>query len=300
MIKVQAIVTAPPYADFLDEVTAHPLVAGLRLNTVMPLKEGPAEALERFSHLDTPLWIDLKGRQLRVVGAAMPPFTEVHISHHIEVDTPVDAFFNDGTEHAIVVAVDGNRLILQDGPRRMIGPGESINIIHPSLKIKSYLTPTDIAYLEAMKDAGQKRVMLSFVEGPEDVSKVRQIMPDAEVIQKIETQKGMDYIHKHQASYGRLMAARGDLYVEVPRPHLIICALRTIIQADPTAIVASRVFDSLAYHPVPNSADISDAAFLLSLGYRTFMLGDAVCLRRDSVIEALNLLEAVAEECEER
>lgn len=300
MAKVQAIVTAPPYADFLEEVAAHPIVSGLRLNTVMPVRDGPAEALRRIAHLDIPLWVDLKGRQLRVVGTAMPPFTEVHISHHIEVDTPVDAFFNDGTEHAIVVAVDGDRLILQDGPRRMIGPGESINIVHPSLKIKSYLTPTDIAYLEAMNDTGQNRVMLSYVEGPEDVSKVRQIMPDAEVIQKIETQKGLAYIQKHRAEFGRLMAARGDLYVEVPKPHLIICALREIIQADPTAIVASRVFDSLAYHPVPNSADISDAAFLLSLGYRTFMLGDAVCLQRDSVIAALNLLEAVSEECEER
>ena len=35
-------------------------------------------------------------------------------------------------------------------------------------------------------------------------------------------------------------------------------------------------------------------AFLLLLGYRTFLLGDAVCMQRDSVIEALNLLEAIA------
>jgi pyruvate kinase len=35
---------------------------------------------------------------------------------------------------------------------------------------------------------------------------------------------------------------------------------------------------------------------LLSLGYRTFLLGDAVCLREDTLLEALNLLEAVAGE----
>jgi pyruvate kinase len=70
--------------------------------------------------------------------------------------------------------------------------------------------------------------------------------------------------------------------------------MRDIIAADPQAIVASRIFESLARHPVPSSADIGDVAWLLSLGYRTFMLGDAVCLRRDSVLEALNLLEAVA------
>jgi pyruvate kinase len=37
-------------------------------------------------------------------------------------------------------------------------------------------------------------------------------------------------------------------------------------------------------------------AFLLEIGYRTFMLGDQVCLRRDSVIEALNLLEEMEKE----
>ena len=61
-------------------------------------------------------------------------------------------------------------------------------------------------------------------------------------------------------------------------------------------MVASRVFDSLALSPVPESADIGDVAFLLSLGYRTFLLGDVICLRRDTVLEALNLLEAVAGE----
>ena len=94
----------------------------------------------------------------------------------------------------------------------------------------------------------------------------------------------------------RLMAARGDLYVEVPRPHKIISALRDVIRADPDALVASRIMNSLAWQPVPDAADISDVAFLLSLGYKTLMLGDAVCLKRDSVLEALNVLQAISDE----
>jgi pyruvate kinase len=91
------------------------------------------------------------------------------------------------------------------------------------------------------------------------------------------------------------MAARGDLFVEVLRPHRIIDAVKTIVRADKEAIVASRIFDSLAWQAVPVSADIGDVAFLLEIGYRTFMLGDQVCLKRDSVLEALNLLKALAE-----
>ena len=46
-ITIGTIITAPPYADFLEEAVSHPLVTGLRLNTVMPVRDGPAEAIER-------------------------------------------------------------------------------------------------------------------------------------------------------------------------------------------------------------------------------------------------------------
>ena len=286
----------PPYAPFLSELAAHPLVGGLRLNTVMPLAETPGEVLARLIALGPPLWVDLKGRQLRVTVAAVPPFTEVRISHRIRVRTPADAFFDDGREHARVVAVDGDRLILEDGPRRVIGPGESVNIVHPSLEIEGTLTDTDRAWLEAMKAAGLRKVMLSYAEHPEDVEEVRALLPDAEMVLKIESRRGLAFAARHGARLGRLMAARGDLYIEVVEPHRIVGALRSLIQADPEAIVASRLFPSLARHPVPEAPDVTDAAFLMALGYRTFLLGDEVCLRRDSVMAALNLLAAVAGE----
>lgn len=295
-MRVQAIVTVPPYAPFLAEVAAHPLVSGLRLNTVMPLAEPKAAALARLAALGPPLWVDLKGRQLRVAEAAVPPFTAVRLSHRVRVHTPADAFFDDGRQHARVVAVDGDRLILEDGPRRVIGPGESVNIPHPSLQVEGILTETDRDYLAAMREAGLRRVMLSYVESPEDVAAVREILPEAEVLLKIETRRGLDFARTHGARLGRLVAARGDLFVEVVEPHRLIGAVKAVLAADPRAIAASRLFPSLSRHPVPEAPEIGDAAFLLALGYRTFLLGDEVCLRRDSVLAALSLLGAVAEE----
>jgi pyruvate kinase len=292
-MKISAIVTIPPYASYIGEVAAHPLVSGLRLNTVMPLRETYREVLERLMKFNQPLWVDLKGRQLRVTEPAIPPFTEVKLSHPIRVQTPVDVYFSDGTERVRVAAVDGRRLILEDGPRRMVGPGESINIMHPSLEIEGTLTETDHAYLSAMKALGLTKVMLSYVETQGDVDEIKKILPDAEVVLKIETQNGLAFARKEKSRHGRLMAARGDLYVEVLHPHKIVDAVRTIIHADPHAIVASRILDSLAWTPVPVSSDIGDVAFLLEIGYRNFMLGDQVCLKRDSVMEALNLLEAM-------
>lgn len=291
---VRALVTAPPYAPHLEEVARHPLVAGLRLNTVMPVKGGPREALARLKDLGAPLWVDLKGRQLRVVGGAVPPYTEVRLSHPIRLDCPADAYFSDGRERVRVAAAEGDRLLLEDGPRRLVGPGESVNIPSRSLEVLGTLTATDREYLEAMGELGLHRVMLSYAERPEDAQEVRGLLPGAEVLLKIESRRGLDFAARHGASHGRLMAARGDLYVELPRPHHLPAALRAVLAADPEAVAGSRLFDSLVHSPVPSSADLCDVAFLLELGYRTFLLGDALCLKREPLLEALNLLEALA------
>ncbi len=176
---IRAIVTVPPYADFLEEVAAHPIVVGFRLNTVMPVRGGPPAALNRLTKFEQPLWVDLKGRQLRVVGAALPPYTEVRLSHPVRVNTPVDAFFSDGQERVRVVDVDGDRLLLKDGPRRHVGPGESVNIVDASLRIDGTLTETDRAYLAAMQAANLNKIMLSYVEDPADIQEVLGLLPAA-------------------------------------------------------------------------------------------------------------------------
>jgi len=295
--RVGAIVTLPPYASFGEEVARHPLVTGFRLNTVMPLAgEARRDALARLSRLGPPLWVDLKGRQLRVVEAAVPPFTAVRVSHRIRVPTPCDIFFCDGKEAARLVAVDGDRLLLEEGPRRVVGPGESVNVVHPALEVEGSLTGGDRAWLAAMRELGLTKAMLSFVEREEDVAELEAGLPGVEPMLKIESRRGLAFAGRNGGSLGRLVAARGDLFVEVREPHRIIGALRDVIAVDPHAVVASRIFPALARTPVPVASEICDVAFLLALGYRTFLLGDEVCLRREPLLAALDLLAAVARE----
>jgi pyruvate kinase len=296
VVSARAIVTVPPYAPFTAEVAAHPCVCGLRLNTVMPLADPIETVLERLAGHDVPLWVDLKARQLRVVEPAVPPYTALRVSHRLRVSTPVDAWLSDGRERVRVEAVDGDRLVLGAGARRLVGPGESVNIIDPSLEIEGLLTELDREYLEAMGRLGLRRVMLSYVESPADLTEVRSVLPDAEILAKVETERGVRAARDGLLDGVSLVAARGDLYVEVLRPHRVVSAVAAIIAADPGAAVASRLLESLERHPVPSCADIGDLAWLLRLGYRTFVLGDRVCLERDTVLEALNLLEAVAAE----
>lgn len=293
---IRAIVTMPPYAPFFEEVIAHPMVAGVRLNTAMTVKDSLSELLEAWKKRagGKTIWIDLKTRQLRTTGYWVPPFTEIQITHPIEVNTPVEAIFGDGSHSATVVAVEGNRLFMLEGPRRVVGPGESLNIIDSSLKVKGFLTELDKGYLEAALEMGLRHFMVSFVEIPEDLDTLRKYSDSLELVAKIESQKGILFAKNQWEGKGRLMAARGDLYVEIPRPHQLIEVLEDIIRKDPDAIAASRIFPSLTQSLEPSAGDIMDVDNLLKMGYKTLMLGDDICLRRDSVISALNLLAALA------
>lgn len=296
---ISAIVTIPPYAVFIKEVAKHPLVSGLRLNTVMPIKESLDDLLDRLAGVSgkygKDLWIDLKCRQLRVKSYGVPPFTEIELTHNIKVDTPTLAYFHNGEEVAKVLEIDKNRLIMENGPKRVVGPGESVNIPDSSLEIDGFFTPTDLKYIEAGTKGKVHSYMLSFVEGKKDIDELLKYDAKARIIAKIESTKGMDYVNNEWKDEARLMAARGDLFVEVGKPHKIIKAMEDIISKDNYAIAASRIFPSLAESLSPSCSDIGDADNLLRMGYKTFMFGDDICMQRESIISGLNLLSIMAE-----
>lgn len=335
---MKAIVTIPPYAPYVEDIAKHPLVEGLRLNTVMPIKESLEELLESLKQKahGKDIWIDLKCRQLRIkrgvfydaptkptvleVGGkkvvldpqkpkaygnlSTPPWSIIELDHEIELDTtnPVRCYFNDGYSSAYIAKVNKNKLIMLDGPQKVVGGGESVNILDPSLKIKGYLTENDKKYIEAAKKVGIHNYMLSFVEKTQDIEDLLALDPDANIAAKIESQKGLAWMANHYQPKKklRLMAARGDLYVEVDRPHNILRATRSIIRADKNAIAASRICTSLRNSSMPDCHDITDIGYQLEIGYKHFMVGDDVCFNRSSVMATLNLMYEISKEYQPR
>ncbi len=303
--QIKAIVTMPPYAEHLNEVLEHDKVSGIRLNTVMPIKGKLEDTLKKINdstkEKGKDLWIDLKCRQLRIKNFGVPPFTEVELSHEIEVYTPCKAYFSERGEEATVLEVEGNKLIMKEGPRRVVGPGESVTITHPTLKIKGYLTEGDKKYIDNCNKLGINKFMLSFVEQKEDIEELLKYSPNAEIISKIESKKGLDFVKDFSKnSKNRLMAARGDLYMQLHWPHKIIDVLENILYKDESAIVASRILDSLSNNSEPTCEDIGDLDNLLRMGYKTVMFGDYVCLDRRSIISALNIFSVMSERYERK
>ena len=172
-----------------------------------------------------------------------------------------------------------------------------------------------------------KKYFLSYVESQRDVDEFLELVgPDCEVQLKIENKKGLRFVsHEFKKRPNLiLVAARGDLYIEIDKPHLITEAVELIIEKDPEACVGSRILlsicalpdheikrvirlikservdknnaqkilDSLSVPQVPSCADFSELAYLYKIGYRKMLLCDELCLREDLLATAINAFES--------
>lgn len=291
---VSLIATLPPYVDHRAQIIGHPLVSELRFNTVSPAAETPREMLARLQAecAGKRLWIDLKARQLRIAKFAYLPHAFVELNHRITVNLPTEVLFKDGGA-LVTRIVDGNKLILNDRPGRVVGEGEPVNILDPSLRIEGFLTERDRAYVAAARELGLHDYLLSFTEQSEDFDEIIDLDPEANVIAKIESRRGLDFARRLKFAGGRhhLMAARDDLFINMgPNKRDFLPALRAIVRADPGAVVASRLLTSLEERSEVSCQDLSDLELMRRLGYRRFMLSDGLCFREAAFQAALTVL----------
>jgi len=279
------IATLPLLPRYRYDISRHPLVDELRYNTVMPLDVDIPTAVRQLAQVagDRPLWLDLKTRQLRITKFAYLPYDYVELSHAISVELPARIHFKDCVA-VIESIVEGNKLILAERPMRTVGAGEPVNILEPGLEIQGFLTTRDREFIEAAKNEGIHRYMLSFVEKKEDIEEVLSLDPQAMIVAKIESRKGLEFVEGHGPfdSPVTLMAARDDLYINMGESKVdILHALELIRARDAGAIAASRLLTSLFENPVVSLGDISDLHMLTMMGYSSFMLSDEICRIRD-------------------
>jgi pyruvate kinase len=183
----------------VERIINHPLIGGVRYNVGTRSSYSPKETLEtiyaRTEKAGKKFWVDLKGRQLRIVRWADPTYGDIVLNHDIEVDLPARIFFR-GNEWSTIVDVQGNRVFVDPDPQSAVGAGQAVNVIGDNLKILGYLTEQDERYLEAAKKLGIEDIMLSFVEESGDISEVLIIHPLAQCILKIESLPGLNFVKK--------------------------------------------------------------------------------------------------------
>lgn len=292
----------PHFKPFLND----PRLSGIRLNSAMmalPELDDQLKIVNELRGDDTvPLFYDIKGRQLRIEEViASPSHLEIRLNHPVYVVTPTPVLFKAGADAALLERIEdgGHRLVFRGGPKYTVREGESIHIRHSSLRVGGdQFTDLEREKIARVKASGFTKWFLSYVESQEDVDEFRELVGrDAEVMLKIESKKGLNYVAtKFQKRDNlTLVTARGDLYVELDMPHEILGAQKLIVERDPQACVASRLLLSVIRSPVPSCTDFSELAWLYDIGYRNIMLCDELCLKDEFLRPAVAAFDAFRE-----
>jgi pyruvate kinase len=303
---MRIIATLPPPQNALSwYIASHPLVDEVRFNIGARTPYSEKETLLKILDMakDKTVWLDVKGKQLRITRWAVPTYGDIVLNHKVRVDLPAVIIFRDG-EQSNVVGVKGNKIYVDPPPPKAVGAGQAVNIhSRGDVYIENTLTKEDERYLAAAKKVGLTNLMISFVECNQDIFDATDLCPVNEIVAKIESPKGMNYVNslsKLVPKHGfHLMAARDDLHINT-QGHVfnIIEHLKAIIAKDPEAILASRLFESLVDKETPSLPDISDVVLMLSMGYKNFMFGDRVCLDQNAFDKAVTNLKRIMEKWE--
>jgi pyruvate kinase len=166
----------------------------------------------------------------------------------------------------------------------------------------SAMTPKDRADLDAALALGVDWIALSFVQRPEDVAELKDIVQGrAGVLSKIEKPKAVASLAGILELSDALMVARGDLGVEMPLervPGLQKQITRAARKAGKPVVVATQMLESMIHAPVPTRAEVSDVAQAVFEG------ADAVMLSAESAsgefpAEAVAMMDRIATSVED-
>lgn len=279
MKKCNLIATIPAMTDLIqvERIVSCPYIFGVRWNTGIVTPYSEEETLVILKKLTDKyrkkFWVDLKGRQLRVIEWGNPLYSAIKVNHDVEVKLPCKVLLR-GENPLDLVKADKNTLFVNPLPKHAVGVGQSVNLLGEKVEIYGYLTEKDKIYLEFCKKLQIKDVMLSFVEGFQDIVEVKLLNADCNLVCKIESKKGIDNLEDLMGL--NFMAARDDLYIELGNPYYMEYALKKIIQSDSEAICASRIFTSLEHSSNISYSDYEDLENMYHLGYTNFMLCDNV------------------------
>lgn len=255
-----------------DEITSYRFNSGV--NQLMSTKEIIDILLKIKEETKKKVWIDLKGRQLRVISWADLKYEAIELNHEISIEYPAKVIFRDNTTSEII-RCRGNKILLKDPPYHALGKGQSINIDAKNLEIKDYLTEQDKELIELSKQYELNDYMASFIEEIGDLIEILSLNKNANIIVKIESLKGLKFILENTLRLN-IMSARDDLYANLNSSYKTIKYLKELVKKDKNAICASKIFTSLDNSLYPDLKDYEDLELMYQIGYRNFMLQDDI------------------------
>ena len=246
------------------------------------------------------IMIDLQGPEIRIntpnkAGLQVEPqdqivFTssepksgkkEIQIPQLVvnELIAGVDFSIDDGFHNFCVLKrIDKNSVLTEVRDAGFIGDKKSLNLVGIDVPLPS-LIEADLEKLNIACKSKVDFIALSFVRSAKDIKILRKEMAklkvNADIVAKIESQKGIDNIEEIINETDAVMIARGDLGIETPIEMLAYYQkelIRKCRQKAKPVITATQMLQSLTVNPIPTRAEAADVANAIYDGTDAIML----------------------------
>ncbi|MGB8273826.1 MAG: pyruvate kinase [Alphaproteobacteria bacterium] len=177
---------------------------------------------------------------------------------------------------------------------------KGVNVPDAVLEL-SAITDKDRRDIEFGLDMGVDWLALSFVQRPQDIIEVRQMVQgDSAILTKIEKPHAVECLDEIVDLSDAVMVARGDLGVEMP-PEQVPIIQKRIIRAGRRAgkpvVVATQMLDSMVHAPSPTRAEASDVATAVYDGADAVMLSAETAIG-EFPVESVKMMARIIERVE--
>ncbi|CAG2155726.1 Pyruvate kinase [Cupriavidus yeoncheonensis] len=275
-------------------------------------------AIERERGRPIGVLLDLQGPKLRVGTFADGPVQlAAQAPFRLDLDTALPGSQTRvSLPHPEIFAAlrEGTELLLDDGKIRLrvdqcgadfaqttiinggaLSDRKGVNVPGVVLPL-SAMTEKDRRDLDFGLTLGIDWIALSFVQRPEDIREIKEIVQGrAGIVAKLEKPAAIQSLEDIVAEADAVMVARGDLGVEMPAelvPSLQKQIVRACRKAGKPVIVATQMLESMISAPVPTRAEASDVATAVYDG------ADAVMLSAESAsgrypVEAVTMMDSI-------
>lgn len=215
-------------------------------------------------------------------------------ARHVQVGQRI--FLADGVvEVSIEERRDSSTLVGEVRRGGMLGDRKGVNLPDTDLSV-DLPTAKDRIDIDIARDLGVDFIGVSFVDGPKDVLRVRELAPDTGIVSKIERAAAIERIEDILAVSDGIMVARGDLGVEVALDRLPIHQ-KNLIQAardaGKFAITATEMLESMVHVPRPTRAEAADVANAVLDGSDALMLSAETAVG-EYPVEAVATMDRIA------
>jgi pyruvate kinase len=208
-------------------------------------------------------------------------------------------FLNDGIIQLEVERVEGTEVHARVRVGGELRSRKGLNLPGVELGISAF-TEHDRACLKVALEEGVEAVSQSFVEGAEDVRRVREaaraLGQNPFIIAKIERLRALKNLDAILAATDGIMIARGDLGVEIPIEEIAVTQKRLMLKANmlgKPVITATQMLESMTDHRLPTRAEATDVANAIIDGTDCVMLSGESAMGRYPV-EAVSMLARIA------